>query len=122
MAVSASAAVLVPEASVDKNDLLETGKNQVWLPRQSVPVQPEAVTQSVGQAANSQFRLGILRPDGAHNSPAAFGGRKVSTNNNCISTGCSQDLPILVAGHTAAAANNSCSTSLRQKAQRLHQA
>jgi hypothetical protein len=60
VAVAAPAAMLVPEASVDKNNLLSTIEDEVGLARQSRLMQPEAVSQRVGQATNYQFWPGVL--------------------------------------------------------------
>jgi len=53
--------MLVPEASVDKNDLHASGKNQVWLAWQVFAMKPEAVAEFVNRGPDGHFRLRATR-------------------------------------------------------------
>lgn len=67
------AGVHVPEASVDKNDLSQAGKNQVRPAWEVLDVQRVAITETMNQRANPNLGLGVPAPDVRHVAVALFG-------------------------------------------------
>ena len=61
----------VPEATVDKYYGIIFRQNNVWFSRQVFDMQPESISGSVESGPDSNFRLGVLRPDSGH-VPASF--------------------------------------------------
>ena len=50
------AAVSVPEASMDENDLLASGKDQIWPAGELVIMQPVTIPKGVHEAADDKLR------------------------------------------------------------------
>jgi hypothetical protein len=61
----------MPEATVDKDQLPASGKNQVWATRKFFFMQPIPIAERMHQASNSDFWLGIFGPNQPH-TLAAF--------------------------------------------------
>jgi hypothetical protein len=56
----------MPKAPVNKDDEPVPGKDQVRLPRQVAPMQPEAEAHRVQKPPDSQLWLGVGRSDARH--------------------------------------------------------
>jgi hypothetical protein len=69
--------MLVPEASMNKNHSAPSGKNQIRLSWQILPVQPVTVTHSVYKPADHHLRLGIAALDTPHVFGAALRGNLI---------------------------------------------
>ena len=52
----------VPKASVHDHRFLQLWEDQVWSSRQVSAMEAKTVPQTVGQATNNEFRLGVLVP------------------------------------------------------------
>ena len=63
----------MPEAAVNKYDLATGTEDDVWLARQVLPVQPEAIAHPVQQPPNGQLRRGVSVLNRAHGPTALFG-------------------------------------------------
>lgn len=71
---SVPAAVAVPEAAVNEDDLSQAGKYQVGPTRQFRVVKAVAITHAVNEAPNDHFGDRILASDAAHERAALFRG------------------------------------------------
>ena len=56
----------VPKASVHDYPFLQLWEDQVWSSRQVPVMEEKTVPQTVGQARNNEFRLGVLLPHVKH--------------------------------------------------------
>ena len=61
--VAAFAAMLVPEAAMDKDNLAPPREYQVGFAGQILAMQSEAIAERVSESANNHFRLGVFRMD-----------------------------------------------------------
>ena len=55
--------MLMPEASVDKNDFVVTHKNNVWFARQSALMKAESESHAMDEGTDGLLRSRILTPD-----------------------------------------------------------
>ena len=73
--------VEVPEATVDEDDFVAAGEDQVRVTRETSAaggaVQPVAVALGVKQSSDQQFGLGVLAADPGHVPAAPLGGQLV---------------------------------------------
>jgi len=60
----------VPKTTMNKNRLLEFGKNQIRFSREIVSMQPKTVTHPMSQTPDKKFRRRVATFHGAH-GPAA---------------------------------------------------
>jgi len=58
--------MVVPEAPMNKDHFVATGKYQIWLAGQLPAVKTVSVAHTVQEPPHIQLRLCILRPDAAH--------------------------------------------------------
>lgn len=59
-------AVPVPKASVDEDDLLAAGEDEVGCPGEIPAMKPETIAESVRKPSDNQLRLCIRLSDGRH--------------------------------------------------------
>src|SRR5438046_798221 len=64
--------MLVPETSMDEDNLATTNENQIGASWESVDVQPVAETHSMDQPANRHFGLHVFTAYRAHHLAAFF--------------------------------------------------
>ena len=88
--------VLMPEAAVEEDHLSTSGEDKVGLARQVLPVQPEAVTETVDQAPQGKLWCRILRLYPPHVLTAAVFAKLVHSNSYALTTslGTPQTLPL----------------------------
>lgn len=72
-----AACMLVPEATVNHDDCLVLGKDDVRLSRQVLSVKPEPESERMKGAPHKEFWLGILVLDAAHDLAAFLGRYKI---------------------------------------------
>tara|TARA_B100000965_G_C19167157_1_gene572959 strand:+ start:220 stop:492 length:273 start_codon:yes stop_codon:yes gene_type:complete len=68
----------MPEASVDKDDFVQAREDDIGLSRQCLDVKPEAITKTMGEPPDFQFRACVLAAHCSHYGGALFGGTRVS--------------------------------------------
>lgn len=61
-----AAVVHVPEATMNKNHLLQAWKDQIRFPWQVLLMQPVAISHCMDQAPHHHLGLGVLAPDAGH--------------------------------------------------------
>ena len=64
--------MIVPEAAMHEYDFLSTREHKVGRTRQVSPMKPVPVAHAVHEAANEEFRLGVLGADATHQVAAFF--------------------------------------------------
>ena len=64
----------MPEASVDEDDFVSGGEDEVGTSGEVGAVKAEAEAKLVGEAAHDPLRSSILRPNQRHASPSLLGG------------------------------------------------
>lgn len=67
--------MFVPKATVNENNRAPARKYEIWLPRQTIPVQAITIPEPMNEAAHGHLWACVLRPNPAHPF-ASFGGRK----------------------------------------------
>ena len=69
--------VQMPKTTVNENDFAARPEYEVRFARQITRVEPVTVAEGMNEAANDEFRLGILGPDSGHVGRAAGWGEGV---------------------------------------------
>jgi len=64
--------VLVPKTAVEENYFPPCGKNEIGFARQIFSMEPKAVTKTMHEAPQNDFRGGAFRPDLPHVGATAF--------------------------------------------------
>lgn len=76
----------MPEAAVEEDDLPTSGEDKVGLARQILPVQPEAVTETVDQVPQGKLWCCILRLYPSHVLTTAVFAKLVHSNSYALTT------------------------------------